>query len=186
MTAANYDYSAFKDDDAPTEDLLTQISTVADAVQAAENEVAEKEGEVAAAKERLQYLAWTVMPELMEKAKMERFRTSTGLDVSIKEDLRVTLPKETQDGGLHWLRTNGHNSIIKTKVTAEFAMGHEEEALKLNEQVRKLNHANSKVDTTVAWTSLTSLFKELISKDQGTDIPTHLFKVFRQRVASVK
>jgi len=184
--SGDYDYSAFKDDDAPAEDLLVQIATIAEAVQAAENEVAEKEGEVAAAKQRLQYLAWTVLPELMEKAKMESFTTSGGLTVVVKEDLRVTLPKETQDGGLHWLRQNGHDAIIKTKVTAEFAMGHEAEALKLNEQVRKMNHANSKVDTSVAWTSLTSLFKELINKDKGTDIPTHLFKVFRQRVASVK
>lgn len=177
------DFSEFTDDVDDTQ-LLTAISNTAEQLQDAIKKADKIAGDLAAAQHTIKTLSERTLPELMGRAKMESFKTTTGLIVEIEEKVRASMPKETKDKALSWLRENSYGALIKTDVKVEFSAGKEEEALKLYSEVQKLNTPSS---TSVASNVHPSTFDAWARKamEDGVVLPADLFKVFRQRFASV-
>lgn len=178
------DFSEFTDDVDDTQ-LLTVISNTAEQLKEALVKVRQIEGDLAAATHEAKTLAERTLPELMLRAKMESFRTSTGLDITISETVRATIGKDNKPDALDWLRTNGYGALIKTNVKVEFTAGKEAEALKLYEEVSKLNTPSN---VAVASDVHSSTFAAWATRrlQEGVELPPELFKVFRQRAAIIE
>lgn len=184
MTEAAIDLSEFKDDVEDT-NLLASISAAADQLKDALEEVEKRKGELAAAEHTAKTLSERIIPELMERAKMESFRTSTGLNVSIGEKIQATIPKAKKPDALGWMKAKGYGNLIRTEIVAEFDTGKEAEALALFENIRKLNTVNH---TSVESNIHPSTFRSWAIKrlEEGIELPSDLFSIFRQRQASLE
>lgn len=177
------DFSEFTDDVDDTQ-LLTVIANTAEQLKEAQAKVERITAELGVATHEARVLAERTLPELMLRAKMDSFKTTTGLHIDITETVRATMPKDTKLGALQWLRDHGYGALINTDVKATFSVGKEEDALALYQQIQKMNTpAASALTSDVHHSRFNSwAIKRL---EEGVELPSDLFSIYRQRAAKL-
>jgi hypothetical protein len=177
------DYAAFVGAESADGGELSALSKLAEEQAQAEAHVADLEAQLAKATERLKDLSDRQVPELMDQIGIEEFRTSTGLFIKVKEDVRAYISQERSAEALAWLREHNHASLIKRTVSIQFGRGEDEVA----ETVRQnLTEQGFLVDDKSAVHNMTlrSFVREQLRT--GIDIPFELFGVERLRSSVIK
>lgn len=145
--------------------------------------IASKEQELADAKEKLRVLLQVEIPESMDDMGVAHIKTTTGLTVTIKSDLKANISKENQSAAFAWLEKNGFADIIKGEVVVPFDRGQIKEKRALCEKLRK--QGLQPVDReNIHWQTLRAFVKEQI--EQGTNVPMDVFGVYQFREAVIK
>lgn len=181
-----YDYSQYADK--PTaQGELAKLSDLAEQARQAEYAVTEAQRELKRLQGVHQDLVEVQIPTLMEEVGMEKFSTSSGLNIEIKEAIRASLGSGPEkERNLDWLEQAGHEAIIKLAVTVPFGRGEEDRARAkaLADRLRQEGLDQAVFERKVEPQTLGALIRELL--EDGRPVPEESFHVFRQRVAKIK
>lgn len=127
------DYSEYQE--APSTSGLQQLSDLIEKLAQAEALVDACEADLSQAKEASRVLSEQHIPELMASLGVERFRTKSGLDVSVSTNYQATPLVANRDACWDWLEINGHGALVKREVSVALGKGQDEEAQRLVDEL---------------------------------------------------
>lgn len=153
----------------------------------AELRVADAEAALKEAQEAHRRIVEVEIPEAMLAVGMATFRTSSGLEVELKDDLQVKQPPVARRGEAYrWLEENKQGGLIKRGVEIAFGAG-ESEAERAHALANKLGvdfpgsvRENQEVNTA----SLKAYLRRAL--EAGESPPLELFGARAYRVAKIK
>jgi len=175
-----HDYSEFTE---PTsDDALAELSRLADAQLEAQKAVARAEQDLKDRQAELRRIAEELIPERMEEMGIETFTTTSGVKISVKEQIRASILAANKAAAFRWLREEGHEALIKRIVKLQFGMGQDAQA---QEAIDRLGpDYDIDDDCKVEPMTLKKFVREML--EEGQEVPEDLFSVHRQRVANIK
>lgn len=182
MTNKLPDFSKYQD--GPDADQLLKITEAVDAYLEAQAEAAAAEAEFKEKKKRVMRFEEHLIPEAMREAGMQEFTTTAGYKVKIKSDVRASIPKARESEAFKWLEENGHGGLIKRTLEVAFAMGEDDAAQELQEELRERElsvGARKKVESS----SLRALLRRMLA-DKGKPVPMDIFGASEYDKAEVK
>ena len=179
------DYSAYDqavtDTSADSDSALAQLQRLADQQAQQAAEVAELEAKLTRAKEALRITAENLLPEALDRVGIAEFKTSSGLVISLKEQVRCGITEERAQKAFEWLREHGRGALIKRRIAFDFGTGEEDRVDKLVELLERNEFSEFDDKQAVNPQTLGAFVRNALA--EGLDIPLDLFGVFRQRVA---
>ena len=170
---------------APDADLLKRIESTTEQLTRVEQEIEQEENKLKELKKQKQNLAEKQIPDLMEEAGFEEFKTTSGHKVQVKDYIRASIPKQNAHEAFKWLEEHGHGNVIKRGYDIQFNREQEEQA----EQFQQLIDENFpqfavKPKKKVEPQTLQALIRECL--EEGEEIPMQLFGAIKQRIAKVR
>jgi hypothetical protein len=182
-----YDYGADAD---PDEEAVARAFADLDKLTLQAERITEQrkraEDQLAKLKQQEEQLLNKDIPELLAKMRLDDCVTSSGIQVKVKRDIKVSLPGhdrvEARMGALRWLVENGHGGIIKNQVSVALDRGEDSRA---DELVVKLRSEGFDVEAKkdVHAMTLSALGRELVA--EGKIIPREYFNYFDMRLAKL-
>ena len=88
-------------------------------------------------KETERNLSEEKIPSLMHKAGVSMLKLADGTSVEINKKYYARIPVSKIEEAHNWLRSNGHEDIIKNDINMSFAMKQDNEARSLAEDLRQ-------------------------------------------------
>lgn len=176
------DYSAFQGD-GPRNSDLGSLSELIAQLEAAEADVREAEEELRRRQQIVRSLSEHDIPEVMMAVGIETFKTTSGTEVSIKKDIRASIPVAMRERAYQWLEDNGYSGLIKREVRVGFRRDEGGEALTLLDELGG-KYGNVAERQEVHPATLKAWVKERLT--EGDDIPMELFGAFEVNRAKIK
>lgn len=175
-----------EDDTMPTDEQIKVISDLCKQQLRAQKEVEEKEKELKEAQRKLRRIQEQELPDAMLAAGsgITMFETADGFNVSIKEDLKASIPKKNKPEAIAWLIEHGLESIVKENVEIPFDKGEVEKVDRLLEVLERNGFNEFSVKPTVNTATVKAALKELI--EQGVDVPESTFGLYFYKQAIIK
>jgi hypothetical protein len=126
------------------------------------------------------------IPELLALMRLKECVTSSGIEVTVKRDIKASLPGhdriEARLGALRWLIEQGHGGVIKNVVSIDLDRGEDARADELVVELRaKGFEPIAKKD--VHAQTLGALVRELMT--EGKIVPKNLFNLFDLKIAKL-
>lgn len=178
-----FDYTEFKE--RPHDEVLRQIALMALEQKKAEAFVEEKEEELRKARAALNDIAQHKLPALMDEIGSPEFTTADGIKITVRENIRASIPQICKAQALKWLEDNDHENLIKREFKVLFSKNEEEWAKEFEEMLAQSERElNVEVNRGVHASTLSAFVREQL--EQGVDIPLQLFGAMRQRVTKIK
>lgn len=148
----------------PGEHSLNEIARMAEELEHVTAERQKKEQELKEVQERERQIAERDLPEALEEVGMESFTLSDGTRISVREDVKMSIPKnpDKRERVFSFLREQGLGSLIKQEVTTD---ENTEEAINALRQAG----IEPKVEENAHTGAVKSALKEL--EAEGEDIP---------------
>jgi len=123
------------------------------------------------------------IPEMMEMANLKRFTLQDGSEITVADEVAISIRASNKDQAFEWLDENGHGSIIRHVIESRFKKGEEAQAEKLVEVLKDAGFDfNDKQD--VHWATLKSWYKDELAN--GRDVPEDLFSAHQFKQAKIK
>lgn len=180
-------YADFREDPdevVQSNNLVHTLRSMAQEQVDAEALVASLEEQLSDAKERLRDIKEDRLPGIMDQIELENYSTKDGITIEVKENIRGSIPKATEDEAFKWLEDHNNENLIKRQFLIEFAKDQEKWANRFAADLRRRKRPlNTKVKRAVNPQSLQAFVKSQLS--EGVDFPMKLFGVYRQRFSKV-
>lgn len=157
----------------PTEEKLSRLSSLAQQLIDAEDQVASLENQIKAAKEEVGRLSELAIPELMSDVGVREFKLSNGLKVSVKPFFSGKITDENAGEAYDWLDQRGFSDIVKGELIVQFRRN--EDVTEIMELAHQLNF-DTKEKMGIHHQTLSAFIKEQIT--EGKDLPRELFGVY--------
>ncbi len=183
---AVYDYGDYVQQPTSGGELAT-LSSLAEQARMAEIVLEDAQAALKKAQAAHADLVERQIPELMEQIGMEKFSTSGGLNITIREVVRASLGTgQAKETAIDWLEENGHGAIVKLGVEVPFGRAQQdrEQAQALVKTLHGSGLTQAAFMRKVEPSTLGALVRELLS--EGRPIPEDRFNVHRQRIAKLK
>ena len=161
--------------------VLVTLANLADRQRSAERDVEKLEKAWKDSKERLREINEDQIPDLMDSINIETYTTKTGLKITVKENLRASIPVAVRPQALQWLRDNGHEKLIKHVM--EVQPNSDEDAETLTD-IFKGNKVPFTDKSSVNHMTLSKFCREKL--EAGERVPEDLFGVYRQRQSKIE
>lgn len=169
-----------------SDETLKSISALAKAQFDQAVRVADLQDQLKTANELLTKISTIDLPEAMRAAGMESFKTTDGLEINVKGEVKVGIPDTRKEEAYKWLRDNGYGGLIKADVDVTFGRDEVKKADKLIEQLTKKGYSVT-FNQGVHYQTLRSFVKERMEDTESkTPFPLDLFGAFPYTVATVK
>lgn len=175
-----HDYSAYAE--APKGGDLAKLAELAEELAEIDLEAQALELKLKNARSRADSLRDVQIPELMEELGMEKFTTTNGFEIDIKESIRASISKENEPLAFAWLDQNGHGGMIKRKVEVRFDKNQEDAAKELAKELRS-DYSGVSIDGSVHNSTLRSWVRKRLEK--GEEIPETISHIV-QKSAKIK
>ena len=163
---------------------IDKISDVANEQVAKKIELSRLEDDVKRVKKEYIQISQVDLPELMQEVGMASFTLSDGSSISVKDQMRASLPKKNKVEVANWLKEHGAGSLIKDTVVIEFQKGENSRAEELIDLLVDNGFSNFHEDISINTGSLKALAKEKLA--QGEDIPLELMGIFLYQESIIK
>lgn len=124
------------------------------------------------------------LPDAMDAVGMASFKTKQGDEIVVKQIVSASIPKKNLTEALLWLRTNGHENLIKSNLGIALARGQTKEHDKVLAALKKIPNIEISDNESVHAQTLGAWCREQLS--HGTAIPQELLGVYVGRRAEVK
>jgi hypothetical protein len=178
---------------------LKEINRLADEMKTIELELDMLEAKLKTRSARLFEIQTKHLPEMMQTAGVESFKTLDGRIIEVKDFIQVSIPSESaiadaegpdkealtkrREECFAWLRTNQADALIKNKLTVEFGKGQDADAVRT---LQKLNNSGypATLIASVHPSTLKSFVREQLQK--GVKFPAEAFALFTGKKAEVK
>lgn len=170
--------------DSPSADTLTRLSRFAQEARDRAAEIARLEESLKAATESYNRIVERDIPDLMDEVGVSDFRLSDGTRITIKEDIRASIPAARRNEAVSWFDDHGLSGMVKRTFTISFGRDEESWANKFEADLRKRKReVNLKKEYKVEPMTLKAWVKTAL--ENGQDLDPELFGIFRQRKAKV-
>ena len=183
--ATAHDYSEYAEDVEQDAEGVKRLHELVQQQIDAEHRVEDLESQLKEAKSSLNIIQTRHLPEVMDELNLPEFTTKGGIKVTLRENIRGSIPKANEAQAFDWLDENGYEKLIKQNFLVEFGREDEAWANKFqrdcNRRKRPLNLKRTKKvhpQTLCAWA------KEVL--EEGVDLPMELFGIFRQRTSKIR
>lgn len=176
------DYSDFKETSTPSDEAFAPLNALVVEARETQAAIATLERELDEKAKLLVGILTVRLPSLMQSMGLTEFKTTDGLEISVKEEVEAHISKENQTAAHEWLDKNNHGGIIKRDITVSFNKEQNEAAKALLEELSK-KFAGVASKQTVHPQTLKSWAKEMLGN--GADFPMELFGIFRRKVAKI-
>lgn len=164
------------------DDILSQLTRLAEQQDAHEDNVARLERELKEAKAQLRDVQERAIPELMDSLGVTLYELKNGVRVEVKETLRFSVPKDKKDEAYNWLEQNDAGGAIKRHVGADFPVDEAQEAENAAALLRERGiHVD--VDRRMAPATMGAILREML--EAGENVPLDLFGAYRQRKSKI-
>lgn len=180
------DYSGYGQTVAPG-DKLELLSGLAERQVELEAQLAEKQAEIKHLEAEIREIAWNNIPELLDELNMESFKLKDGSEISVKEDIRLSIPKDPDRRAavIQWLLDNEGAYLIKEEFGFKFDKGDADAAKQFEaycaQYPGRLNMAHFE---NVETNSVKAFIKNKLA--EGEDVPLATLGGFRQTIAKIK
>lgn len=168
----------------PTEEDLKSLTSLVEEKLRLDIEIAELDETIKKKNKQLRKIEESDIPEIMNKAGIEKFTTSGGTEVSIKESIRASLTEATKEKAFEWLKNNGHGAIIKTSFLINIGPDQEKEFEKLKALKALSKFPDKKEKGEIHHQTLKAFIKREMEKDKS--FPLSIFNGFKHQVAKIK
>mgnify|MGYP003152393366 CR=1 FL=1 len=156
----------------PPDDKLKSVSKLADNMLLLERIIAEREGQLAEAKKRLNQLCDEDLPQL-----------KNGEEVEVRNTYGAHIKEANKEAAFAFLRESGHGDIIKHTVSVAFGKGEDAMAESFVESAERQGYVPQQ-KTAVHPQTLKAWVRERI--ENGESIPTETFGVFAGQKAIIR
>ncbi len=185
----------------PTNEELGSVSTLAREQQRLELEVTGAEKWLDRLKKDLANVAEIKLPDAMAAVGMSEFTLEDGYKVTVAPDYYANIPSadsdkpellERREAAFTWLRNNGHEALIKSKIVVEAGKGENEKAAAA---IAALNEAGIDYENTEAvhYSTLKAFVREQMEAaaegktfEGAAPFPEQTFGVHVRRLATIK
>ena len=167
------------------ESAMKRLMTMAREVIETETLVNDLEENLSDLKKKLNRMKTVELPDMMAECGMSEFKTDTGFNIKVEDFVSGSLPKDDDRrmAAIHWLESNGGESLIKSELTMAFEKSQHNEALSLMAQLQEQGyHVNSKMG--VHPQTLLAHIRERMKN--GDEVPLETLGLFAGRVAKIK
>jgi len=146
--------------------------------------VDQMEEDLKAAKQQLNLLNTSIIPDMMTEIGMEKV-TQRGWEIKVTDFVSGSLPKDDVRKALaiRWLEENEAGELLKTALSVDFSRSQHNEALDLAGKIKDQGFA-PKIDSTVHPQTLMAFARERIKS--GEPIDTEVLGLYTGRVAKYK
>jgi hypothetical protein len=179
----NLDYSQFETGTANDQDVLGQISKLADQLVKKDREIAEAEMVLKRLKKQREDIAESDLPELMISVGMSELKTLSGIPLKLEEMLFTSISEDRKPRAIAWLDAHGHGGIVKRNVVVGFNQCDQE---KIDALLRLISKAwpNHKTELDVNANTVKALVKRLMKS--GEDVDKDVFGIHIKNVVKIK
>jgi hypothetical protein len=162
---------------------LGRVATLANQVQDLEREIAEQESALKSLKEKKRQIAEDLLPAVMTEHGLSDITLNDGSKVTVKKFYSCTIPGDRTEKAFDWLRENGHEGLIKHRLTIDFTRDRDDQAL----QVKKELENKGLYPGDKEWvepSTLRGFAREQI--EAGSELPEDCFNLFIGERATIK
>ena len=163
---------------------IDKISDIANEQVAKKAELVQLEDDVKRTKKEYIQISQVDLPEAMQSVGMASFTLENGSSISVKDQMRASLPTKNRAEVANWLKEHGAGSLIKDTVVIEFQKGENSRAEELIDLLVDNGFSNFHEDISINTGSLKALAKEKLA--QGEDIPLELMGIFLYQESIIK
>jgi hypothetical protein len=167
----------------PDTDALGDIAAMVATMLALDKEIVAKAKELKDLTERRRKVAEDDIPTAMEGAGVLGLTMGDGRQLSVKESLYASIPKDNKKEAAQWLDANGYGSLVKTSVLVQFDRGDGDKARELAAEL-KAKKLTPMVAEDMNTASVKAAIKEM--RENGIPVPMQLFGAYIQKEAVVK
>jgi hypothetical protein len=154
---------------------IKKISKACQDMQELGRQIEEKEKEMAELSKKHKELQEQTIPELMQEAGVSLIKTENGDTVEVKPVISARIPASRTEEAFNWLRSNGHEDMIKNTVTASFNKGQDNLVSRLIQVCEENGFTYNKKEKVEPMT-LKAFAREQIT--DGKELPMDLFGVY--------
>lgn len=172
-----------REQEAPTNTELAEISKLAKQQQDLERLVSHIENELATAKENLRKIAEIALPEAMAQVGMKTFALEDGASISIKEEVYPSIRVDHINSAVKWLESIKCGGSVKDEIKISLGTGELEKAKQIIAFAKGLGCSPSEKLGVNAQT-LKALVKEQRAK--GVVFPEEYFSIADKKFAIIK
>ena len=116
-----------------------------------------------------------IIPEMMQEAGVSLLKLSDGSQVEVKPFYAAKIPESRVEEAFGWLRSNGHEDLIKNTVTASFNRGQDNQVAELIKVCEEYNFTYNQKQKVEPMT-LKAFVREQV--EGGKKLPFDLFGVY--------
>ena len=163
--------------------MLGQVSQLANQVIDLDREIAEQETTLKSMKEKRRSLTEDLIPAVLTQHGVSEVTLTNGQKVSVRKFYSCTIPADKTQDAFEYLRTNGHESLIKHRLTIDFTRDKDDQAL----QVKKELENRGMYPGDKEWvepSTLRGFAREMV--ESGTALPEDCFKLFIGERVTIK
>ncbi len=164
-----------------TEDLM-ELAELAKRQLTLEEEKRRLEKELKAVDQLLQRVSGVDIPTAMDTIGMSDFLLKSGERITVKRKIKASIPKVKQAEAFSWLRSKGHDSLIKNQVTASFGKGEDAAAKDLAANLDAKGFVVDQKESVHSQT-LAAFVREQL--ERGVDLPADLLGIFEYSITKV-
>ena len=162
---------------------LGRVASLANQIIEYDEEIAHAEKNLKNKKEARRKLTEDLLPALMTENGLTSIILNDGKEVSVRKFYSCTIPGDKTSPAFEWLRDNGHEGLIKHRVTVDFTRDRDDQAIVLKEELSERGlHPSDK--EWVEPSTLRGFAREQI--EGGKNLPDDLFNLFIGERANIK
>ena len=170
------DYSEYRDK-APTDQSVSTLARMGEALVDAEMGVLVAENELKKAQALKRDVEERMIPDAMREAGVEELKLTGGVVIALDEILCVTPKKENRHHVLNWLEKEGHGALIKRTISVAFTREQQAEADNLVKLLVEEHHMSTKEERKVESQTLKKHVKGLL--EEGASLPMDILGVYQ-------
>jgi hypothetical protein len=171
-----------KDVQAPDDEALSRVSSLAIELTNLEEQIEKRQLELDSLAEQLKAVREYKLPEAMAEVGLSEFKLKNGAKVTVKSYYAGKIDDENRGECFSWLREKGHDGIIKHEINVALGKGDDGVAKEIAEFLKTLGMTFSDKES-VHYQTLAAFIREQV--EGGEPFPMDLFKAFVGRKAKV-
>lgn len=176
------DYSDYMDN-APTDQGVSTLANLGQALVKAELDVLKAEAELKKAQDLRKDIEERQIPDAMREAGVEELKLAGGVVIGIEEVLGVTVRKDNKQRVLNWLEKEGHGGIIKRKLSVAFNKDQQDEASNLIKVLVEEHGMCTKEEREYSSQTLKKIVRE--RREAGLPVPDDIINVYSAEKAKI-
>tara|TARA_R110002020_G_scaffold213289_3_gene420018 strand:+ start:6266 stop:6832 length:567 start_codon:yes stop_codon:yes gene_type:complete len=162
---------------------LGRVANLANQVIDLENQIKEQETALKSLKEKKRAIAEDLLPAVMTEHGLSNITLNDGSTVSVKKFYSCTIPSDQTEKAFDWLRDNGHDGLIKHRITVDFTREADNQALRVKKELEDKGLYPADKEW-VEPSTLRGFARE--QTEAGVTIPDNLFNLFIGERATIK
>ena len=162
---------------------LGRISSLSNQVIDLDKTISEQEAVLKTTKEKRRQLTEDLIPAVMTEYGISEVTLSNGGKVSVKKFYSCTILADRTEKAFDWLRENGHDGLIKHRITVDFTRDKDDQALRVKKELEDKGLYPGDKEW-VEPSTLRGFAREQV--ESGSDLPGDLFNLFIGERATIK